>query len=42
MVLHRHRRIYKNSKQIYYNENFILTEKKPVEPETGTVELARI
>ena len=42
MVLYRNKRINKKSKQIYYNENFILTEKQPIEPETGTVDLTRI
>ena len=42
MVLHRNKRINKKSKQSFNNENFILTEKKPIEPETSTVDLTKI
>ena len=42
MVKNRQRKINKKSKQIYNNENFILTEKKKIRPQTGTVDLIRI
>ena len=42
MVKNRHRRLNRKSKQIYNNENFILTEMKTIETETGAVDLIRI